>query len=228
MMPFPLLLLAATADRCEVRSGLDQAALERARIGMMQAGLGLLDLSVRDGGDGRPRFTAVWSSRAPLSTGTDGAHGQEAFYHASLAAMRDNYRMTGITVGMVAGAPWFQAIYRPGRTRQQSVEYWIGAAALKQRLKRPGLVALAISPYRIGRWQYFAALFETGGARDGRAAIDLSGTAFARRDEQARRDGLSLADVHAYRTHGKHRFVAVWRPAATIFDRRCRAWDAEE
>jgi len=223
MLMLPLLLAAAAPlDRCEVRAGLDRPALDRAQAEMTKAGLGLVDLSVSDGGDGRPRFAAAWSSRTTAAS-TSGAHGQEAFYRASLAPMAAGDRMTGIAVGVVAGAPWFQATYRPGRDRQQAVEYWIGEAALRARLRQPGMIALAISPYRIGRWQYFAALFETGGKAEASAAIGLSETAFARRDEKALRAGLVLADLHAYRAHGKRRLAAVWLRPGAAPDRRCRA-----
>lgn len=222
MLILPLLLAAVQIDRCEVRAGLDQPALDAAQAQMTHAGLGLVDLSVSDGGDGRPRFTAAWSSRSGV-TRTGGAHGQEAFYRASLTPMAAGDRMTGIAVGVVSGAPWFQAVYKPGRTRQQAIDYWSGEAALQARLKQSGMIALAISPYRIGRWQYFAALFETGDETDGAAAIGLSETAFARRDEKARDAGLVLADLRAYRVHGKRRLTAVWLRPGAAPDRRCRA-----
>ena len=225
MLILPFLLAAATPDRCEVRAGLDQQALDRAQMEMMRAGLGMVDLSVSAGGDSRPRFAAAWSSRAEIGS-TSGAYGQEAFYRASLAPMAQGDRMTGIAVGVIAGAPWFQAIYRRGRTRQQAVEYWIGADALRARLKQRGMIALAISPYRIGRWQYFAVLFEAGGETDGAAAIGLSETALAHRDRKARRAGLVLADLRAYQVRGMQRFVAVWRRPGAAPDRRCRAGDA--
>lgn len=221
MLMLPLLLTAAMPDRCEVRAGLDQPALDRAQTDMTEAGLGLVSLSVSDGGDGRPHFTAAWSSRAGLAR-TGGAHGQEGFYRASLTPMAAGYRMAYIAVGVVAGAPWFQAIYQPGRARQQAVEYWIGEAALRRRLRQPGMVALAISPYRIGQWQYFAALFEAGSKADSIAAIGLSELAFAHRSETARRIGLILANLNSYQVGHKRRLAAVWLRPGAVPDRRCQ------
>ena len=204
--------LAQTAP-CDTRtlSDMDQAEYDRARVEQESAGYRLARETVDDDA-GRPRFAALWVRDGKPPQASRGAHGVDGFYFASLEMTGKDHRLTDLTVGVVAGSPYFSALWAKNRSVQQTVDYWLTERELRRKLAMPKHRVLAISPYRIGNITYFAALFDVADGLRSSAVIDLTASALDRRDAEWQRRGYVLSRV-ARHPGRPGRFTAVWQSA---------------
>ena len=185
-----LVPLPTAAVACDIRSeiGMDQLSYDRAQRAQEGAGYRLTRERIDDDA-GRPRFAALWVRNGRPFRVSSGAHGVDAFYIASLKMTVQDYRLVDLIVGVVSGSPYFSALWEKDQPLRQTVDYWLTQTELRRKIAQPKQRVLAIAPYRIGKFRYFAALFDVADGAVSSASIGLNAPVIARRDRQWRSRG---------------------------------------